>query len=645
MINKREWKILQELVSEKVISLDYLIEQFKVSARTIQYNVNNINFYLIKEGLNKISIKNGILLSNHNDIKNFLNKYNSYEIDSEDIKNIILLYAIFNENGLNISNLSKFLNISRNTLIGNFKNLKKDFKYINGKGYFLDVSNNEKIELLSKFYNNPVYTKFIEEIIDHKTIELIKTFLKEVSKVIKLNINNELYKNTLLSIYCYTKFPEHSQKINMLVNEEYTKIYNIAINFFDNENSISHILDILMGISVNSNLKNWINDGLLMTKLIQNVSSYLNINLINDKILLDFLSSHIKAAIFRIKKGILLEKEIYDNLISKDDKLKDIVKLSLKEIENVFSVEFIESELNLIVFHFKASIDRTKINQRKKVILVCGMGYGTSRILEYNLKEQFDIDIIDVLPKYMLNSELIENKSIDHIITTIDLDVESIKINPVLKAQDYEKLENVGIYKRKDKIFVDNFLDDLLSDISLSKEQLKTKLLNRYGNIFYENKPFEPSNLLNLLSSEKVSFIDKIADFEEAMKFMTNKMIKRKSIEPSYLDSILSNVKNYGDYIVISEGIAIPHARNNDNVHKTDIELLILKNPINIKDKEVRLLFCFSSKDGYEHLEVLKDLYNLVNDDNFYKKVTNFNSYIELERYLINKIERDNNDI
>ena len=58
------------------------------------------------------------------------------------------------------------------------------------------------------------------------------------------------------------------------------------------------------------------------------------------------------------------------------------------------------------MYHFKASIDRIEINNRKKVILVCGLGYGTSRVLEYYLKDHFDVDIIDVLPAYMINKDI-----------------------------------------------------------------------------------------------------------------------------------------------------------------------------------------------------------------------------------------------
>lgn len=44
-----------------------------------------------------------------------------------------------------------------------------------------------------------------------------------------------------------------------------------------------------------------------------------------------------------------------------------------------------------MVFHFKASIDRSYISNRKKVVLVCEFGYGTSRVLMHNLKEKFDL--------------------------------------------------------------------------------------------------------------------------------------------------------------------------------------------------------------------------------------------------------------
>ena len=57
MLNSREIEILEILIQNPEINIDYLCEYFDISKRTIQYNISNINYYLFKSDLSKINIK------------------------------------------------------------------------------------------------------------------------------------------------------------------------------------------------------------------------------------------------------------------------------------------------------------------------------------------------------------------------------------------------------------------------------------------------------------------------------------------------------------------------------------------------------------------------------------------------------------
>lgn len=59
---------------------------------------------------------------------------------------------------------------------------------------------------------------------------------------------------------------------------------------------------------------------------------------------------------------------------------------------------------------------------------------------------------------------------------------------------------------------------------------------------------------------------------------------------------MIENIENLGPYIVIENGISIPHANITSKVLKTDISFLILKEPVYFsKEKYANVLFVFQA--------------------------------------------------
>ncbi len=54
-------------------------------------------------------------------------------------------------------------------------------------------------------------------------------------------------------------------------------------------------------------------------------------------------------------------------------------------------------------------------------------------------------------------------------------------------------------------------------------------------------------------------------------------LTQNECIEQSYVEEVVENVKQNGPYIVISEGVALAHANNRGNVHRSTISLLTNK--------------------------------------------------------------------
>ncbi|WP_064580210.1 BglG family transcription antiterminator [Streptobacillus moniliformis] len=642
MINEREIIILEKLLEESILNLEEICEYFRVSKRTIQYNINNINYFLSKKGFSKIGIRNGnILISSKLELKEFLESIKDKEYISRDDRiTLIYLYALYNKNGLNISSLSKKIDISRNTLKLDMNLLDGEkFQYIYSRGYFLDWTNNKKIEFLDEIYNKKSLQKYIKEVIDFEIMKKVENFLKTLSVSIKLNINEEIYQKLIITIYTMIKFPEkNNTSTKFSLDEEMGNIKEIFVEYFGSHSSFEKIAEMLIGLSINPNFESWLDESFLIKKMIKSVGDEIGIDLTEDKILYDFLLTHIKVSIYRLKKGIKLKNSIYQQLVLENNPIIPIIKASIVEMEEIFEIKFTEIEISLIAYHFKASIERMKTFNRKKVILVCGLGYGTSRILEYNLKEKFDIDIVDVIPAYMIDK--INLNSVDYIISTIDLEnFDFIKINPLLNVEDYEKLDKLGIKRRQDKVLVDDLLDEIENnDINFDRNKLKNTLLDKFSNILVDSFKSE-SKLIKALNKNSVIFRKNVSNWEEAIELLGNNLVSKCSITNEYIDEMKKMVKKLGPYIVIYDGIALPHAKFEHSVMKTDASLLILEEAVDFgKGKKAKVLLCFSSKDNNSHLELLGDFYKLILNEKFLEDISRIKTYEKLMSYFKEKI-------
>ena len=91
----------------------------------------------------------------------------------------------------------------------------------------------------------------------------------------------------------------------------------------------------------------------------------------------------------------------------------------------------------------------------------------------------------------------------------------------------------------------------------------------------------------------------------------------------SYVEDMINNIKEFGSYITIGNGIALPHARNKNNVKKTAFSLITLKKPVVFDNgKEIDTVISFCNVAGNDYTTALTALMELSENQSFldYKK-------------------------
>lgn len=150
--------------------------------------------------------------------------------------------------------------------------------------------------------------------------------------------------------------------------------------------------------------------------------------------------------------------------------------------------------------------------------------------------------------------------------------------------------------------------------------------------------------LIDLITESAIELAVSTENWEEAIRKGGELLEKSGAVESRYIDSMVNMVRELGPYIVISKGVAFPHARPEDGALKTGMSLITLKNAIEFGDEEndpIKLIISFCSTDSEGHLHALSELVDFLRDETAINNVINAKSkkeVIEIMKGLCNRI-------
>ncbi|MFU8787038.1 MAG: PTS sugar transporter subunit IIA, partial [Candidatus Izemoplasmataceae bacterium] len=103
----------------------------------------------------------------------------------------------------------------------------------------------------------------------------------------------------------------------------------------------------------------------------------------------------------------------------------------------------------------------------------------------------------------------------------------------------------------------------------------------------------------------------------EALYMSASPLIHEAKVTESYVKKIIENIDHLGPYIVVSDLIAISHARPEDGVLDNGISALILENPVIFpNDKPVKIIFTLAAVNSEMHLKLLSLLSEKIEQHN-----------------------------
>ena len=603
--------------------------------------------------------------------------------------NILKMILYFDESGLKLSDIAGTMKIPKADVRKDLEIMSEEVKkdgikliYENYKGYKLTGNKGnllvKRLEIIEDiireltetgdFFNSEdTGTWHSEEYfygyIKYENLEITRNFLELIGKELELEIHQENYNRVFSYILMLINFEElYDNKEELLTRNflfhtpEYLAVERILGKLFkENDRKESPkkaklllITDLIMGINI-SGLKDdifykWINEEAVTEGIIDKVSDMINLNLREDKILITGLIDNLKFSIYRIKNDIQIINSVFKDLILNKDKNIEIVKKAVEETEKEFKINFTEYELAAMAYLVRASIKRTKRNNIKKVLLICGLGYGSSKILEESLKENYELDIVDVIPYYLADDLIPAYKEVDFILSTIEIHrqfevsygIPIIKINPIMQDEDFERLAEYGIEKNRTSLSLKKLVSIIENNTEIKdRQKLIDSLKNEFEDRIINDIQKTGYTLKKLLKKENVKFIDEAENWKEAIFQSGDLLVSNKKVTSEYVQEMIELVEKHGPYIVLEEGIAMPHAGISENVLETGISLLVVNEKVSLPEgRNANIFLSFAAKNKNDNIDIMNDLFELITKYEFIDKVSKMKNYSQLETYL-----------
>ena len=635
-LNERQNSILKYLYNKKdYTTINEISKEFKVSVRTIRYDLDNIE-YTLKDN-EKISLvrtpRYGIKLEfkGKRDILTFSSIFDCVEINSPEDRVIFIAINLLIGNS-KVEELANMLSVSKNTVVSDLKKAKEILNNLRinviSKAYIGTCIEGDEEDVRYAFINlyykisNADNYKLLKMIIDD--FDSVKNDIeKRIHKVenrLSLEYSDTSFKELIIIImYCFMRMGEYS---NFNYSEEYIKekeqeeeFEAIQYAFADKTEDKKEIC-YLMKWFKSAKVMSFINDKsdvkmdgnkYLAMRIIEDMEKYTGIDYSND---FDFVNSvvmHFSVAMYRMQNNFKIENPLKEDIKMRLGIIYQITEDVMKKYESEIGVEFPDDEVSYMAMHFGAAFERkTQEIFDTKALIVCNSGLATAGLLSARMEVMLpQIQVEGVCRLNNLEEEL-KNKDVDIIISTVPIrntDIEYVEVNPMLNIDDVLKLKKLAfnnVYEKSSEYLVSKYKGDKISSVA------------------------------EIIRKSNAAFLYDADNWRDAIAEASKPLIKSGDIKEEYVDDMIKAIEDLGTYMVFIPEIAFVHA-SNKNVVNNAVSMLTLKNEIYFGDNsEVRIksIVVLANKDENKNLI---ELINILTKNNNAEKFKNAEKYFDLK--------------
>ena len=680
-MRKRSTEILEKLIlsNSKSMEVKKLITTYRISLKTLRTDVNEINDFLLEAKMSptKLNEKEKLILL-EKDIMKIQDRLNhmdtdSYKMSREERQIYIIAELLMSQDYITMQNLAKKLNVSRNTILNDFETVKDYCLAFNvnvlmksSKGIKIECDQKDRNNLLMQIFHDLeddyMEKSFFHQLIQRKLglkipLEMIKEDLREYMEQQHMLVSDRVF--SYVSIYLFVilnrKINKKRRTVEKLTGDTasdnllnwFADKYEVSINKNDVKDFGRYMKQHDFNISSEQKEINDVELYGIIVYFLQMVGEDIECSLQSDTVLIESLLEHIRT---------LKNWEDYDFEMPLSDELpipKEILEKTIEKnsiiLERYLGYPLTKEMKESIMIHICAAFVRNlEYLNLLEVLIVCPGSMATGKYLEAQVKNYFDFRVAAVIPSRDVEEFLKSNK-IDFVISTVNVRSESVpcvKVQAQLTMNDINAIQNIAFLlgrkenksENESRYVEQNFLDVMKTFLEKLDASKRDEFFDEvYALMETKIQSTGKSILAQMLDPSKIMIKQEKITWEQGILQAADILEKKGCVGSDYGKKAVENVKEYGDYIIISKGIALAHAGKKEaHVYKDGLSLVMCPEGIEFTEGNiVYLVFCFAVAEEKDYLKLFQEIIALGKTQKKMKDILQQKNVVSLYHSLV----------
>lgn len=680
-MRKRSTEILEKLIlsNSKSMEVKKLITTYRISLKTLRTDVNEINDFLLEAKMSptKLNEKEKLILLEKDIMKiqdrlNHMDTY-SYKMSREERQIYIIAELLMSQDYITMQNLAKKLNVSRNTILNDFETVKDYCLAFNvnvlmksSKGIKIECDQKDRNNLLMQIFHDLeddyMEKSFFHQLIQRKLgmkipLEMIKEDLREYMEQQHMLVSDRVF--SYVSIYLFVilnrKINKKRRTVEKLTGDTasdnllnwFADKYEVSINKNDVKDFGRYMKQHDFNISSEQKEINDVELYGIIVYFLQMVGEDIECSLQSDTVLIESLLEHIRT---------LKNWEDYDFEMPLSDELpipKEILEKTIEKnsiiLERYLGYPLTKEMKESIMIHICAAFVRNlEYLNLLEVLIVCPGSMATGKYLEAQVKNYFDFRVAAVIPSRDVEEFLKSNK-IDFVISTVNVRSESVpcvKVQEQLTMNDINAIQNIAFLlgrkenksENESRYVEQNFLDVMKTFLEKLDASKRDEFFDEvYALMETKIQSTGKSILAQMLDPSKIMIKQEKITWEQGILQAADILEKKGCVGSDYGKKAVENVKEYGDYIIISKGIALAHAGKKEaHVYKDGLSLVMCPEGIEFTEGNiVYLVFCFAVAEEKDYLKLFQEIIALGKTQKKMKDILQQKNVVSLYHSLV----------
>lgn len=681
--------LIKILNKKSYLTLKDLEIATKATKRQVTYRLDKINNLLKSEGLPIITTSGKKELLIDNSTREFLvgfihemKKDDIYYLNKKERLAYIYLMLFMNPEYIALQHFIDALQVSRSTVLLDFKDLVLELdqdhitiKNNRIKGYYLSGSEMEIRRYMMKLIissladerNTKVFDLFIDDF-NLDTYEYSKLVITELSEKYHISfVEDRLVEFIYIFIFLKARMisgKDASAEISMMPDldvmksmKEYAFTEALLTNYKNTsaipEKEVNYISSWILGISV-GNVEEDTQDCLIIGEIIGKIMTRFEflsgIHYKDSEEIFRQLFSHFRPAYYRLLFKLPIFNPLCQRVKEEYKELYALVKETMKPFIVLFGEDIPEDELAYLTMHFATIYSKNREGEamvKKRALIVCSNGIGSSAILYNELKNMFP-ELHFYLPIEAAGYTDFK-EPVEIIFTTQfhremrELSVPVVKVSPVMDMRErYDVVREVCSQLKMSLVNqpnVDMILEAVRKHAVIQDENA---LYNELYAMFSPNEnagkdELKGYKLTDLISKNLICLNLDAKDWEDAIRQSGSPLVESGKVTQHYIDEIIRINKATAPYIVITKHVALPHTRPENGALKCALGVATLKEPVvfgSAENDPVKYIFCLSALDNESHLPAMSQFLELINNEEFFKMLDYAENADEVMAYI-----------